>query len=126
MKDQQENKRAVTALDAHIGERIKAARSIAGISQNSLAETMDITFQQVQKYENGTNRIPASRLYNISLALNLDITHFYEGYEQKTELLKKNNTSHEELDNLSKAYAKIKDPNERGIILNLIRSYTKK
>ncbi|MGY3473591.1 helix-turn-helix domain-containing protein [Bradyrhizobium ottawaense] len=64
-------------LDARIGERIRTQRKLAGLSQKELASRLDIVFQQLQKHENGTSRVPASRLYAIAQALNTPITHFY-------------------------------------------------
>ncbi|MDA9481359.1 hypothetical protein XI07_04865 [Bradyrhizobium sp. CCBAU 11445] len=65
-------------LDARIGERIRTRRKLVGLSQKELASRLDIVFQQLQKHENGTSRVPASRLYEIAQALNTPITHFYE------------------------------------------------
>ncbi|MGY4157993.1 transcriptional regulator with XRE-family HTH domain [Bradyrhizobium sp. USDA 4461] len=65
-------------LDARIGERIRAQRKLVGLSQKELASRLDIVFQQLQKHENGTSRVPASRLYEIAQALNTPVTYFYE------------------------------------------------
>lgn len=71
-------------IDAHVGSRIRKRRTILGISQGKLGEALGITFQQVQKYETGTNRIGAGRLYRISRILEVPITFFYEGCEDTT------------------------------------------
>ncbi|WFU31328.1 helix-turn-helix transcriptional regulator [Bradyrhizobium brasilense] len=71
-------------LDARIGERIRGRRKLAGLSQKELASRLDIVFQQLQKHENGTSRVPASRLYEIAQALNTPITHFYEVGDSET------------------------------------------
>lgn len=76
-------KGVVTAKDKRIGEIIRAKREMAGMAQTELAEYLDITFQQVQKYERGKNRVTASRLYDIAEVLNTPITDFYE--QKKTE-----------------------------------------
>ncbi|WP_456784016.1 helix-turn-helix domain-containing protein [Bradyrhizobium sp. USDA 4516] len=65
-------------LDARIGERIRSQRKRIGLSQKGLASRLDIVFQQLQKHENGTSRVPASRLYEIARALNTPISHFFE------------------------------------------------
>jgi transcriptional regulator with XRE-family HTH domain len=64
-------------VDVHIGQRIQYLRSLAGLSQNELAERIDTTFQQVQKYEDGTNRIAASRLWTVAGALRAPIKAFF-------------------------------------------------
>ncbi|WP_051379853.1 helix-turn-helix domain-containing protein [Bradyrhizobium murdochi] len=71
-------------LDARIGERIRAQRKRVGLSQKKLASRLDIVFQQLQKHENGTSRVPASRLYEIARALNTPIAHFYEVDERES------------------------------------------
>lgn len=68
-------------VDAQVGANIRARRIQLGISQERLAETLGLTFQQVQKYERGTNRISASRLHQISLALDLPIADFFAGVD---------------------------------------------
>ncbi|WGS19167.1 MULTISPECIES: helix-turn-helix transcriptional regulator [unclassified Bradyrhizobium] len=72
-------------LDARIGERIRTQRKLVGLSQKELASRLDIVFQQLQKHENGTSRVPASRLYEIAQALNTPITHFYEVDDSVTQ-----------------------------------------
>ncbi|MCK1690457.1 helix-turn-helix transcriptional regulator [Bradyrhizobium sp. 145] len=65
-------------LDARIGERIRNQRKQVGLSQKELASRLDIVFQQLQKHENGTSRVPASRLFEIARALDTPVSHFYE------------------------------------------------
>lgn len=65
------------ALDAVIGQRVRLARLLAGISQSALGKECGTTFQQIQKYENGTNRVSASRLYLIAKALNQPLIYFF-------------------------------------------------
>jgi transcriptional regulator with XRE-family HTH domain len=67
-----------TNIDAHVAQRVRAARLSSGMAQEKLADKIGVTFQQVQKYENGTNRISAGRLYQISIALEVPITYFFE------------------------------------------------
>ena len=73
--------RRVRDLDAQIGSRIREARQAQDMAQQVLANGLGITSQQVQKYENGTNRVSASRLYDIANVLGMPITFFYEGAE---------------------------------------------
>jgi transcriptional regulator with XRE-family HTH domain len=70
--------RRVQSVDAHIGLRSRQARLAANLSQGVLAKQLGITFQQIQKYENGVNRISAGRLYQVANILDLPITFFYE------------------------------------------------
>lgn len=69
--------RSATPLDAEIGARVKLARKLMGLNQQQLGDAAGITFQQIQKYERGQNRISASRLLQIAKALNKPITYFY-------------------------------------------------
>jgi len=73
------DERAANAMDRKIGQRVRTRRLEIGMSQERLAELLGVTFQQVQKYEKGVNRIAASRLFDISTALDLPIGRFYEG-----------------------------------------------
>jgi transcriptional regulator with XRE-family HTH domain len=73
------DERAANAIDRKIGQRVRSRRLEIGMSQERLAELLGITFQQVQKYEKGVNRIAASRLFDISSALQQPVARFYEG-----------------------------------------------
>lgn len=66
-------------IDAHVGGQVKLRRTVVGMSQTELANRLGITFQQVQKYENGANRISASRLYLIAEVLNVTVQSLFEG-----------------------------------------------
>lgn len=66
-------------IDAHVGAQVKLRRAVVGMSQTELANRLGITFQQVQKYEKGANRISASRLYLIAEILNVTVQSFFEG-----------------------------------------------
>lgn len=70
------NERSTSRVDMFIGRRIRELRKDAGLSQGGIAEILGITFQQVQKYENGTNRISAARLYKLASRLDVPITEF--------------------------------------------------
>jgi transcriptional regulator with XRE-family HTH domain len=71
--------RSANALDRLIGERVRAGRLALGMSQEHLADCLGVTFQQVQKYEKGVNRIAASRLFAIAVVLKIPIQNFFEG-----------------------------------------------
>ena len=73
-----ENKKKPNPIDIHVGSRIRLRRTMLGMSQEKLGESLGITFQQIQKYEKGTNRVGASRLQNISAILNVPVSFFFE------------------------------------------------
>lgn len=73
---------APNPIDVHVGNRMRLRRNLLGISQEKLASLIGLTFQQVQKYERGTNRIGASRLWDLSKTLGVSITYFYEDMDQ--------------------------------------------
>jgi transcriptional regulator with XRE-family HTH domain len=66
-------------VDKHVGSRVRMRRMMLDMSQEKLGDALDITFQQVQKYEKGTNRISAGRLQHISLILQVPVAFFFEG-----------------------------------------------
>ena len=65
-------------VDVHVGDRIRVHRTLLGMSQEKLGEGLELTFQQVQKYENGANRVSASRLFQISKILNVPVPYFFD------------------------------------------------
>ena len=75
------NERSSTAIDAYVGRRLKQRREELGLSQEKLADFLGISFQQVQKYERGFNRVGASRLFQIGEALGVPTAFFFEGVE---------------------------------------------
>ena len=72
------NKKKPNPIDIHVGTRIRLRRTMLSMSQEKLGEALGITFQQIQKYEKGTNRVGASRLQNISSVLNVPVAFFFE------------------------------------------------
>lgn len=68
-------------LDIHLGQRLRLVRNLRGLSQTALAKALKLTFQQVQKYEKGDNRISARTLHQLSHLLNVPRDYFFEGYE---------------------------------------------
>jgi len=123
-------------VDVHVGSRVRYRRMIIGMSQEKLGEKMNLTFQQIQKYEKGTNRIGASRLFQLSRILEVPVGYFFEDAfanaapaqamhglhepEQEGYLLDFLN-SREGLD-LNKAFAKIQDPKVRRRVIDLVRA----
>ena len=72
-------------MDAHVGDRIRLRRRILGLTQQQLADALDLTFQQVQKYERGTNRVSASKLFGIAEVLQVPVGYFFEGLADPVE-----------------------------------------
>lgn len=72
-------KKAPNPIDKHVGSRVRMRRMMLGMSQEKLGDALELTFQQVQKYEKGTNRIGASRLQQISNILQVPVAFFFEG-----------------------------------------------
>ena len=72
-------KKIPNPIDKHVGSRVRMRRILLGMSQEKLGEALNLTFQQVQKYEKGTNRIGASRLQQISKTLNVPPAYFFDG-----------------------------------------------
>lgn len=113
-----------TAVDTHVGVQIREKRIAIGISQTSLAQACGITFQQVQKYEKGGNRVSASRLWQLCAVLNVGIDYFFDGLApqkltrgQRTILeagsrLPVNNSADidRETTRLARAIAEVRDP----------------
>jgi transcriptional regulator with XRE-family HTH domain len=79
--------KAPNSIDKHIGSRVRMRRIMLGMSQEELAQALGLTFQQVQKYENGTNRVAASRIQQISETLQVPVSFLFEGRTSKTESL---------------------------------------
>lgn len=80
-----ESQEKIHPVDAHVGKRLKLRRKSLDMSQEKLAASVGLTFQQVQKYENGANRISASRLYDIARVLEAPISYFFEGLSTSQE-----------------------------------------
>lgn len=114
-------------LDAHVGQRIRDKRNERGMSQTEVANALGVTFQQVRKYERGTNRVGASRLYDLSRILNVPVQIFFEGLENQADTLRGDaeNVVHlikPDTIELVEAYYKVDNPHVRRQILSTIRS----
>jgi len=104
-------------VDVHVGSRVRMQRMLIGMSQEKLGEALGLTFQQVQKYEKGANRIGASRLYEIGAVLGVPIEYFFEGLENGSF----QGLSTAEGIQLNSAFFSISDPKLRRRLLELIR-----
>ncbi len=117
---------AMTAgdVDAHVGRRIRLRRETIGMSQTRLGQCLGITFSQVQKYEKGSNRIGAGRLYLMAEHLGVPVHYFFEGLEAGTAEVNgfdRNNCAGE-VALLDDAFQSIRDPGTRQSLLALVRS----
>ena len=132
-------------IDKHVGLQIRSRRTLLGLSQEKLADAVGVTFQQIQKYERGTNRVSASRLFNFSKALDVSLEYFYQGLEaanngstkygvsdneqqvfgssgQSESHIPENLLQDKEVIDLIRAYFMIEDPKKRKEILRFIKS----
>ena len=107
-------------IDLAVGRRLKAFRKKMHISQQNLADRVGITFQQIQKYENGQNRIGASRLWDIAQALNIPIHSFFEPEPKGWEDIRTSLSPTEGI--LLNDFRKIQDPTLVQNVLNLVKS----
>lgn len=119
-------------IDLHVGARVRMRRKFLGLSQEGLADSLGLTFQQVQKYERGANRISASKLYEISQTLKVGIPYFFEGYAED-ETLEGFSASDSEKHvhgflmttegiELAACFPRIASPKHRRKILELVRT----
>lgn len=115
-------------VDVHVGSRVRLRRTLLGLSQEKLGEAIGLTFQQVQKYERGANRIGASRLFDLSRVLDVPIGYFFEdmsdevaarsprqfqGLAEEAANYEPDPMAKRETLELVRAYYKIKDPRVR-------------
>src|SRR5439155_23514456 len=112
-------------IDKHVGSRVRMRRMMLGMSQEKLGEELGLTFQQVQKYEKGTNRISASRLQHISNILQVTVPFFFEGAPGQREVVATSDYVSEFLATsaglaLIKAFIRIKDAKLRRAIVALV------
>ena len=122
--------RGPNPVDRHVGLRIRMRRKELGISQERLAESIGLTFQQVQKYERAANRVSASKLWEMSRALSTSIGYFYEGLGDGLEIRGSNlprETLHEFLltpegMELAVVFPKIAKGRVRRKVLELVRA----
>ncbi len=127
-----ESKKKPNPIDIHVGGRIRLRRNMLGMSQERLGENLGITFQQIQKYEKGTNRVGASRLQAIASHHEVPVAFFFEdapggtageglAEESQTTYVVDFLSSTEGLQ-LNRAFVKIGDPKVRRRIIDLVKS----
>jgi len=124
-------------VDQHVGHRLRQRRSLLGISQEKLGESVGLTFQQIQKYERGANRIGASRLYQFSCILDVPVSFFFDDMptslqtpegqqaglsEPGQDVIDRDPMSRRETLELVRAYYRISSPVVRRRLLDLARS----
>ena len=128
-------------IDVHVGSRIRLRRTLLGMSQERLGEALGLTFQQVQKYERGVNRVGASRLFDLSRVLDVPISFFFDdmpdslanslgppltrrptGFTETPDGFGDDTLSRRETLELVRAYYRITDPAVRKRVFDLIKS----
>jgi transcriptional regulator with XRE-family HTH domain len=125
-------------MDIHVGSRVRLRRMVVGMSQEKLGERMGLTFQQIQKYEKGTNRIGASRLFQLSQILDVTVQFFFEDApsavmgrhaahagafaESRTEAFLLDFLNSRDGLELNRAFVKITDPKVRKRVVELVRA----
>lgn len=119
-------------VDQHVGSRLRTRRTILGMSQEALGDAVGITFQQIQKYEKGLNRIGSSRLYEFACILNVDVSYFFEDIvsgdgstsvaNESYDEFKYDSLGNKEILTLVRAYNNIADSVVRKRILTLMKS----
>ncbi len=130
----EETEKQPNPVDIHVGKRVRMRRTLMGMSQTKLGDALGLTFQQVQKYENGSNRIGASRLYQISQILAVPVSYFFEEMDQLTAVANENApatgeplprgdlVAKRETLELVRAYYRIVSPRVRRGIVDMIRA----
>src|SRR5882757_6892629 len=114
-------------VDIHVGARLRQRRTLLGMSQEKLAAAFGVSFQQIQKYERGANRVSASRLHQLTRILNVPVGYFFEGI---VDLQHNGSTTHPANDSemvasretleLVRAYYRIEDPTIRRRLVDLL------
>ncbi len=132
------------AIDVAVGAQVRLRRILLGLSQEAVSKVIGLTFQQLQKYEHGTNRISASRLYQLSLILHVPVSYFFEtvdiegGAEAAQEIFETASGTIGDIDGvpsdlmkkrktveLVRAFYAIEDDRQRNAALNLLKTLSK-
>jgi len=111
-------------IDQHVGERIRLLRTERGLTQEQLAAALEVSYQQVQKYETGANRISAGRIYEIARKLGVDVGFFFDGLgqgESATAPLEHGGRQRTAIE-LVRKFAQIEDPEVRAAIAGLVKT----
>ena len=121
------SKKEADAVDAHVGQRIRFRRIMLGHSQEALAKALNLTFQQVQKYEKGINRVGASRLFAIACFLHVPVGFFFEDMPGETQMPEVSEVEPVNIDfmtskeavKLCQAFSRIEDQNVRTNLIQM-------
>lgn len=111
-------------IDRHVGNKIRFYRMQAGLSQGDLAQQVGISYQQLYKYENGSNGVSASRIAEISDALHVPVGMFFEGFDTDEFVYTHHAESHRQHIQFIKYYNRIRSPRYRDIIQLMIRVFS--
>lgn len=132
MLDIPANRKKPNPTDIYVGQRIRFARNIEGMSQEALASILGITFQQVQKYEKGTNRVSASRLQHIANTFGVPVSFFFEaapGAAESGIVSEANALMHHlmkpDVVELVRSFASIADASARAGLLSAVKAVAK-
>ncbi len=110
-------------VDRHVGERIRERRTLLGLTQEQLAGTLKISYQQVQKYETGANRVSAGRLFEIAQELDCPVAQFFEGLEADApKSAQPHGGRNRSTIELVRNFTRINDSVVRNAVMNLVRS----
>ncbi len=111
-------------IDAHVGERIRLRRTEFGLTQEQLAAALSVSYQQIQKYETGANRVSAGRMLEIARKLGVDVGYFFEGLSEDDDLampLEHGGRQRSTIE-LVRKFDQIKDPDVRAAIAGLVKT----
>jgi transcriptional regulator with XRE-family HTH domain len=119
----QRTARTAQRIDEHVGERIRQRRTVLGLTQEQLSQSLNISYQQLQKYETAANRVSAGRLFEIAVKLEVEIGFFFDGLKAGTrdEPLPHGGRNRIALD-LVKNFMDIQDPSIRSAVASLVKS----
>jgi transcriptional regulator with XRE-family HTH domain len=110
-------------IDAHVGERIRLRRTELGLTQEQLAAALDVSYQQVQKYETGANRASAGRIFEIARALGVDVGYFFDGLsDDGSGLPLEHGGRQRSAIELVRKFGQIDDPELRAAIAGLVKT----
>ena len=110
-------------VDDHVGERIRTRRTELGLTQEDLARQINVSYQQVQKYETGANRISAGRLYEIAGELGVDVAYFFEAFDSARPNSEMPHGGHNRAAiDLVRNFQEIRDENLRSAITTLLKA----
>lgn len=110
-------------IDQHVGERIRLRRTERGLTQEQVAEALEVSYQQVQKYETGANRISAGRIWEIARKLDVEIGYFFAGLANgETPAPLEHGGRQRSAIELVRKFAQIEDPEVRAAIAGLVKT----